>query len=64
MTVAVIGRTPLGVGQDLVGLRRLLELLLGVGVVRVDVGVQLPGQLTKGFLDLLSEASRSRPSTS
>jgi hypothetical protein len=52
VAVAVIGRTPLGVRQDLVSLGRLLELLLGVRVVRVDVGVKLAGQLTKGLLDL------------
>ena len=53
VAVAVIGRAPLGVRQDLVGLGRLLELLLGLRVVRVDVRVQLARELTKGLLDLL-----------
>ena len=60
VAVAVVGRASLGVGQDLVGLGRLLELLLGVGVVRVDVGVQLSGQLAKGLLDLLPPRRRAR----
>ena len=65
MAVAVVGRAALGVGQDLVGLGRLLELLLGVGVVRVDVGVQLARELPrKAFLICCSEASRATPSTS
>ncbi len=34
VAVAVIGRAPLGVGEDLVRLGRLLELLLGLRVVR------------------------------
>ena len=53
VAVAVVGRAPLGVGQDLVGLGSLLELLLGVGVVGVDVGVQLHRELAKGLLDVL-----------
>ena len=52
MAVAVEGRAALGVGEDLVGLGRLLELLLGVGVVAVDVGVQLARQAPEGLLDL------------
>ena len=53
MAVAVIGRAPLGVGKDLVRLRGLLELLLRLGVVRVDVRVQLPREAPEGFLDVL-----------
>jgi hypothetical protein len=52
VAVAVVGGAALGVGEDLVGLRRLLELLLGVGVVAVDVGVQLARQAPEGLLDL------------
>ena len=52
VAVAVIGRAAVGVGQDLVGLGRLLELLLGLRVVAVDVGVQLAGELAKRLLDL------------
>ncbi len=53
MAVAVIGCAALGVGEDLVGLGGLLELLLGLRVVRVDVGVQLARLYPEGFLDLL-----------
>jgi hypothetical protein len=53
VAVAVVRRPALGVGEDLVGLGRLLELLLGVGVVLVDVRVQLPGQPAERLLDLL-----------
>ena len=53
MAVAVVGRAALGVGEDLVGLGGLLELLLGLGVVGVDVGVQLARELAEGLLDLL-----------
>src|SRR5437763_495775 len=49
--VAVVGRLALGVGEDLVGLGGLLEVLLG-GLGRVDVGVQLAGELAEGLLDL------------
>src|SRR6516165_11058394 len=53
VAIAVVGGPPLGVGEDLVRLRRLLEFLLGVGVVRVHVRVQLACQLAEGLLDLL-----------
>ena len=52
VAVAVIGRAPLGIGQHLVGLGRLLELVLGLGVVAVDVGVQLARQAAERLLDL------------
>ena len=52
MAVGVVGAAPLGVGEDLVGLGRRLELLLGLGVVVVDVGVQLAGEAAEGRLDL------------
>ncbi len=48
----VIGLAPLRVGEHLVGLRRLLELLLGGGVVRVDVRMELPGEAAEGPLHL------------
>ena len=50
--VAVVGCPALGVGEDLVRLSGLLELLLGLGVVVVDVGVELAGQPPEGRLDL------------
>src|SRR6185436_20539587 len=52
VAVAVVRRAALGVVEDLVGLGGLLELLLGVGVVAVDVGVQLAGELAERLLDL------------
>ena len=48
----VVGAPPLGVREHLVGLGRLLELLLGLGVVAVDVGVQVAGEAPKRLLDL------------
>ena len=53
VAVAVVRGAALGVREDLVCLRGFLELALGVGVVRVDVGVQLSGEAAEGFLDLL-----------
>jgi len=52
MAVAVVGRAAVGVRQDFVGLGCFLELLLGLRIVRVDVGVQLARELAKGLLDL------------
>src|SRR6185437_12634817 len=53
VAVAVVGGSALGVGEDLVGLGGLLELLLGLRVVRVDVGVQLAREPAKRLLDVL-----------
>jgi len=39
------------VGEDLVGLAEFLELALGLGVVRVQVGVILAGQPAVGPFD-------------
>src|SRR5450755_2208187 len=52
VAVAVVGRAAFGVGEHLIGLGRLLELLLGARVVAVDVGMQLPRQPPEGLLDL------------
>jgi hypothetical protein len=41
------------VGEDFVGLLDLLEALLGLGVVAVDVRVELAGQLPVGTLDFV-----------
>ncbi len=49
--VLVVGAAPLGVGEDLVGLGRLLEARFGLGVVAGDVGVQFAGEAAEGFLD-------------
>ena len=48
----VVGAAAVGVGEDLVGLRGLLELLLRLRVVPVDVGVELARQPAKRLLDL------------
>jgi hypothetical protein len=52
VSVAVVELARLRVGERLVGLRRLAEARLGVGVLR-DVRMQLAGQLAEGLLDLL-----------
>ncbi len=49
--VAVVGGPPLGVGEHLVGLGGLLELVLGLGIVAVDVGMELAGQPPERLLD-------------
>jgi hypothetical protein len=48
----VVGPPAVSVGEDLVGLGGLLELLLGGGVGRVDVRVQLAGEAPERPLDL------------
>jgi hypothetical protein len=48
----VVGALLVGVGQHVVGLGDLLELLLGLGA-GVDVRVQSPGGLAVGALDVL-----------
>ena len=53
VAVGVVDAALLGVGEDLVGLGGLLELLLRLRVVGVDVGVELAGQPAEGLLDLL-----------
>jgi hypothetical protein len=52
VTEAVVSLALLGVGEHLVGLRRRLELLLCLGVMGVDVGVQLAGEAAEGSLHL------------
>ena len=64
LAVGVVELAPLGVGEHLVGGGRLLELLLRVGVVGVDVGVQLAREPRNAFLILASSAPRSTPSVS
>ena len=51
VAVAVVDLAALGVREDLVGLGGLLELVLGLRVVRVDVGVQLARELAERLLD-------------
>src|ERR1700687_5944254 len=52
VTKAVIERSFLGVGEDGVGFAHFLELLLGVGIVRVPVRVQLQSKFAVGALQL------------
>jgi hypothetical protein len=53
VAVPVVQALLLLVGEHLVGLVDLLELLLRLGVARVAVGVILEGHLAIGLLDLL-----------
>ncbi len=48
----VVLRALLGIGEDLVGLRRLLEAVLSLGVAGVAVGVQLHRHAAIGALEL------------
>ena len=52
MAVAVVGRPPIGVREDLVGLGGLLELLLGLRILGVDVRMELACERPEGLLDL------------
>src|SRR5688572_20826334 len=52
VAVTIIEVPFVGVGQDGVGLRRLLEFLLGRVVARIPVGVVLQRELAVGALDL------------
>src|SRR5439155_26338848 len=52
VAVAVVHRAALRVGQDLVCLRGLLELLLGLRVVPVHVGMEFPRKRSERLLDL------------
>ena len=52
MPECVVGPPALGIGQNLVRLRCLLELLLRLRVVAVDVGVKLTREAPEGLLDL------------
>ena len=53
MAETVVGSPFAGVGQDLVGGRDVLEVLGGVRVVRVGVGVQFLGAAPKRALDFI-----------
>jgi hypothetical protein len=60
----VIGLAALRVGEHLIGLGRLFELLLGLGVVLVDIGMQLAGKARNAFFISVSPAPRATPRTS
>ena len=53
VTEAVVSGTLVGVRQNRVCLAALLELLFGVGIVGIAVGMELQRQLAIGALDLL-----------
>ena len=52
MTELVIGAALLAIGQDLVGLGRLLELGIGVRIIRIAVRVILHGYTAIGLLNV------------
>src|SRR5438309_2127662 len=52
VTKAVIERSFLGVGADGVGFTHFLKLLLGVGIVRIPVRMQLQSKFAVGALQL------------
>ena len=52
MAELVVGPAAVRVGEDLVGLGGLLELLLGLGVVAVDVRVKLARERSERLLQL------------
>src|SRR5262249_140232 len=53
VAVRVVGLALVGLAEDLVGFLRLLELLLGVLVVRIAVRVELHRELAIGLLDVV-----------
>ena len=53
MAVLVVGRTFLGIIQDLVSLAQLLELFLGGFVTRILVRVIFHGELAVRFFDFV-----------
>src|SRR5436190_2456443 len=53
MPIPVVGRAFVSVDQDIVGLAQLLEFLLGMGVLRIFVGMKLDSQLAIGALDFV-----------
>jgi len=52
MAEAIVGLTLLRIGEHCVGLRDLLEALLGGGIVRIAVGMELERELAVGLLEL------------
>ena len=52
MSEPVVSPTLVGVGEDGVGLRNLLESLFGSGVVRVSVGMALEREFSIGLLEV------------
>ena len=52
MAEPIVRLAALGIREDLIGVGGLLELLLGLGIVSVDVGVELPREPAECLLDL------------
>src|SRR5262249_32570481 len=57
----VVQRALLLVGQDVVGQRQVLEALLGLLVPRIEVGMELAGQLAVGLADLVGRSALGEP---
>ena len=53
VTETVILRAPLGIGEDLIGLVEFLELLLGLFVAGVAIGMKLNGETTVGLFQFV-----------
>ena len=60
----IVALSLLGIGQQFVGGRNLLEPLLGVLVARIEVGMELLRQLPVGLADFLGVAVLATPRTS
>ena len=57
MPVGVVALAFVGVRENAVSLRRFLELLLGLGVARIAIGVQLQGELKARLVDMEKAAT-------
>ena len=64
MTEPVVPRALLVVAENGVGLRRFLELLLGLGIAGILVWVELQRQLAVGLLDLIKRGAALDAETS
>jgi len=53
MPEAIVGRALIGIHQDIVGFAQLLELLFGLRVARIFVGVKLDRELAVGAFHFL-----------
>ncbi len=64
MAVLVVGRPLAGIGEDLVGLVGLLELVLGFLVARIAVRVVFHRQAAVGLLQVRLAGATLNPRTS
>src|ERR1700682_6453649 len=53
MPIAVIDRPLVGVREDCISLAHLLELILGIWIIRIPVGMELQGKLSVSALQFL-----------